>query len=101
MEIDAMVFGVEALAARQWYVTAAAVHAYNTSSAVGAVSSCLQACHKAMRMSHIVVLPQEYDKALASVTKLERSTALKKVAAISWKEVCAVVKGAKCTSGRK
>jgi hypothetical protein len=47
------------------------------------------------------VLPQEYDKALASVAKLERSTALKKVAAISWKEVCAVAKGVKCTSGRK
>jgi hypothetical protein len=101
MELDLRVFGVEALSTHQWYVTAAAVHAYNTSSAIGAVSSCLQACHKAMRMSHIVVVAQEYDKALTKVAQLKRSTALKKVAAISWKEVCAVVKGVGNTAERK
>ncbi len=42
MEIDLLVFGVEALATRQCYVTAAAVHAYNTSSAIAAVFSCFQ-----------------------------------------------------------
>jgi hypothetical protein len=75
-------------------VTAAALHAYNTSSAVGAVSSCLQACHKALRMSQIAVIKQEYDMALTKFATLERKTALKKVAAISLTELNAVIHGA-------
>ena len=75
-------------------VTAVAVHAYNTSSAVGAVLSCLQACHKALQMSQIADIEQEYDTALAKVATLERKTALKKVAAISLPELNAVVHGA-------
>ena len=83
MEADELVFCAETLAARQWFVAAAAVHAFNTRSAIGAVASCLQACHKAMRMSHTHVIAQEYDSALSKVAKLERLTALKKVVSIS------------------
>lgn len=93
MATDDLVFCAETLATRQWFVTAAAVHAYNTSSAIRAAFSCLQACHKAMRMSHIHVVAQEYEKNLARGAKLECSTALKKVAAISWKEMRVIVKG--------
>ena len=52
----------------------------------------MQACYKAMRMNHILVT-QEYDSALTKVSKLERSTALKKVAAISLEDMHAIVKG--------
>jgi hypothetical protein len=89
-----MTLSVETIRDRQWMVTAPAVLAYNTSSAVGAVSSCLQACHKALRLSQITVLEQEYDSALAKVATLERKTALKKVAAISLPELNAVVHSA-------
>jgi hypothetical protein len=82
-------------------IAAAAVHAYNTSSAVGAVSSCLQACHKALRISKITVIEQEYDKALAKVATLEQKTALKKVAAISLPELNAVVHGAVVNGERR
>jgi hypothetical protein len=101
MDMDVLFFCADTLATRQWYVMAAAVHAYNTSSAIKAVSSCLQACHTAMRMSHVRVVVQEYDKALTRVAKLERSTALKKVAAVSWKEVHAIVKGVDLVTGRR
>jgi hypothetical protein len=83
MHRDSLTFCVETIGVRQWMVTAATVHAYNTSSTVGAVSSCLQAWHKALRVSQITVIEQEYGMALAKVATLERKIVLTKVVAIS------------------
>ena len=95
---DTLTLCVETISTRQWMVTAAAVHADNTSLAVGAVSSCLQACHKALRMSQTVVIEKEYDMALAKVATLGPKTALRKVAAVSMSELKAVIHGSGSTA---
>ena len=94
METDKLEFCIVDLAPRQFYITAAAVHAYDTRSAVAAVADCLQACHKAMRISHIVVQIQVYDDVITRIAKLERSSALRKVAAITLTELTRIVNGA-------
>jgi hypothetical protein len=93
MDIDARVFCAAELGKNQWYIIGAAVHAYNTRTAVAAVSQCVQACHMALRVSHIKVEDQIYESVLTKVAMLERSSALRKVAAMTLKELMNVVEG--------
>ena len=51
MAADGLVLSVETLGSHQFYVIAAAMVAFSTSSAISAVSSCFQACHMAIRVS--------------------------------------------------
>ena len=94
METDGLTYCTEDLVTRQWFITGAAVHAYNTRTAIKAVSDCLQACHMALRVSGIVPIVQIYDTVIAKVATTTRSSALRKVAAISMEELRKIVVGA-------
>ena len=87
MEQDGRTLTIEMLRERQWMVTAAAVHAYNTQSSVGCVRDCFQATSKAMGLNRIRAERELLGDIVAQVTLLERSTALRKVAAFDLSEI--------------
>ena len=71
----------------QWMITAAAVHAYNTQTSMGCVRDCFQACAKALEVNDIAATPGTLRDVVRQVTALERTTALRKVAAFDIDEV--------------
>jgi hypothetical protein len=87
MERDGRTLTIETLRERQWMVTAAAVHAYNTQSSVGCVRDCFQATSKAMGLNGIRAERGLLGDIVAQVTLLEQSTALRKVAAFDLSEI--------------
>ena len=73
MDIDLRIFCTKELGANQWYIIGAAVHAYNTRTAVAAVSLCIQACHMALRVSHVKIEKQIYKTVLTKVAMVAKS----------------------------
>ena len=86
VEADGRVFDRATLSKYTYYVAGAAVDAFKKNPAVSAVSSCLQACAMALRVSGITMEKHFLAQVMERVCKGKRHASARKVAAITWEE---------------